>query len=405
MIYDRWIESEMAGNISKRKIKLLFGARQTGKSTLLKKISNPSDIFINLQDRTERLLYERNPGELIKRLRAVKGRKKILIDEIQKVPPLLDDIQLIYDENPGKFDFILSGSSARKLQRVSANLLPGRAHQYKIFPVILPETDSMKESATFSFPRHLLKQKFPGQGIEDILVYGTLPGIILEAKRSKGKTVEAYAELYIEEEIRKEALIRNIGHFSNFLELAALESGNIMNLTGLSQQSGISVSTLKMYYQVLVDTFVGYWLAPFSMRSRKRILKTPKFYFFDTGVRNALSRLPFDRKILKIQAGKLFEQWAVTEIIRRCNYLGRGYGVSYWKTVSGREVDIVISTPREVIPVEIKWGTSPSEKDTRGLELFLETYSKIAKRGFIICRSPHKLRLTKKITAMPWCEF
>ncbi|GAG03083.1 unnamed protein product, partial [marine sediment metagenome] len=244
-ICDRWIGSKITGKVSKRKIKLLFGARQTGKSTLLKKISDSSTVLINLQDRPERLLYERNPDELIKRLRAIKGRKKILIDEIQKVPQLLGDIQLLYDENPGKFDFILSGSSARKLRGASANLLPGRAHQYKIFPVITSEMDSIKESSVLCLKNVNVKQKFPGQSIEDIILYGTLPGIMLEARHSKGKTLETYAELYLEEEIRREALVKDIGHFSNFLELAAIESGNIMNLTGISQQSGVPVSTLK----------------------------------------------------------------------------------------------------------------------------------------------------------------
>ncbi|MBI5207311.1 MAG: ATP-binding protein [Candidatus Firestonebacteria bacterium] len=405
-IFNRWIENSLIGDISHNKVKLIFGARQTGKSTLLKKISTPDAIIINLQDRTERLLYEKNPEELIKRLRAVKDSKMVLIDEIQKVPELLEDIQLIYDENPDKFNFILSGSSARKLHTLSANLLPGRAHQYKLFPVMLSETNNSKESNILPLPeiKKTIK-KFPGLEIEDIMLHGCLPGMITEDKNSKTKTLETYAELYLEEEIRKESLIKNIGHFSSFLELSALESGDIMNLTGLSKQSGIPVSTLKTYYQVLVDTFIGYWIPPFITQSRKRILKTPKFYFFDTGVRNALARIPFDPQILKLQAGKLFEQWIVTELYTRCTYLGNGYKLLFWKTVSGTEVDIIISTPQEVIPVEIKWTTSPDKSDIRPIEIFIDEYSKISHRGFIICRTPYKLKLTEKITAIPWHEL
>ncbi len=405
-ICDRWIEHGLASGISRNKVKLLFGARQTGKSTLLKKVSAADAIVINLQDRTQRLLYERNTDELVKRLRAVKNAKMVLIDEIQKVPELLEDVQLVYDEDPHKFNFILSGSSARRLRNLSGNLLPGRAHQYKIFPVILPETANSTGQNILALPGARNKAiKFPALKIEDIMLYGCLPGVIMEEESSKGKTLETYAELYLEEEIRKEGLIKNIGHFSSFLELSSLESGNIMDLTGLSRQSGIAVSTLKTYYQVLVDTFIGYWIPPFISQSRKRLLKTPKFFFFDTGVRNALARIPLSAQILKLEAGRLFEQWVMTELFARCVYLGKGYRLSFWKTVSGAEVDVIITTPKEVIPVEIKWTISPGKNDARPIEIFLNEYKKISRRGFVVCRTPYKLQLTEKITAIPWQEL
>ncbi len=405
-IYKRWIEDSLTGKISRNKVKLLFGARQTGKSTLLKKIALSDAIVINLQERTERLLYERNPAELVKRLRAIRNPRMVLIDEIQKVPELLEDIQLLYDDDPHKFNCVLSGSSARKLHSLSANLLPGRAHQYKIFPVMLSETTGLQESNILALPKIKNKtEKFPRLEIEDILLYGCLPGIITEIQDARVKTLETYAELYLEEEIRKESLIKNISHFSSFLELSALESGNIMNLTGLSAQSGIAVSTLKTYYQALVDTFMGYWIPPFISQARKRILKTPKFYFFDTGVRNALARIPLNPQILKLQGGRLFEQWVMTELYQRCVYLGREYRLFFWKTVSGVEVDIIIATPDEVIPLEVKWAASVSKSDYKPIEIFLDTYSKISHRGFIVCRTPHKLRLTNRITALPWQEL
>ena len=403
-IYYRWIEASLTGRESKNKIKLLFGARQTGKSTLLKKFAGEDAVIINLQDRSERLLYERNTGELVKRLRAEK-KSRVLIDEIQKVPGLLEDIQLIYDENPDKFDFWISGSSARKLFKASANLLPGRAHNFKIFPVMYPEIENNADSSILPMEGYKENKKFPAVSIENCLLYGSLPGIMLEEEKSRGKTLEAYAEVYLEEEIRKEALIKNVGHFLSFLELSAVESGQIMNLTGLSKQSGIPVSTIKTYYQALVDTYIGYWIPPFIKHPRKRLLKTPKFYYFDTGVRNALAQAPFDRRLLGVQAGPLFEQWAVSELYHRCASLGKGHKIYFWKTVSGAEVDVILETPDKIIPIEIKWTQTPDKNDTRSLETFLDLYAKYADRGFVICRTPHRQQLSRRITAIPWQEI
>jgi len=405
-IFPRWIEKKLKGRASKGKVKLLFGARQTGKSTLLKQMSKPDDIVINLQDRSERQRFERQPDELVRMLKAIRKPKTVLIDEIQKVPDLLDDIQMIYDETPDKFEFIVTGSSARHLRGVSANLLPGRAHQYHILPVVSAEKKIDRESILlpliFEKDRNL---GFPALPIEEILLYGNLPGVIQETRNSRRATLEAYSEIYLEEEIRKEALVRRLGPFARFLELAALESGNIMNLTGLSQQSGIAVATLRTFYQVLVDTFVGYWLMPFSARSRKRLLTTPKFYFFDTGVRNTLARIPLSKDVLRLQAGTLFEQCVVTELWHRCNYLGREYRLSFWRTVSGAEVDLILETPEDVIPIEIKWTAFPQTIDAKSIEAFLNTYPKIARRGFIVCRTPHKLQITKRVIAIPYKDL
>ena len=407
MVFDRIAEKQITGSASRGKVKLLFGARQTGKSTILRKIKKDGDIFINLQDRTERLLYEKDPAVLLKRLDAEEGRRRVLIDEIQKVPVLLEDVQLYHDKNPGRFDFILSGSSARKLHQLSSGLIPGRAHRYRIFPVLMDEMDaaSDKKKTEILLVHAKLEKKFPQKTIEELLIYGALPGIMLEPGISAAKTLESYAEMYLEDEIRKEGLIKNMGPFSGFLELAALESGNMMNLSGISQQAGIAVSTLSTYYQVLVDTFIGFWLRPFISSPRKRILKTPKFYFFDTGVRNALAKLPFRKDLLKLEAGRLFENRVAAELYYRCGYAGREYQLFYWKAVSGAEVDIVLKTPSEVIPIEVKWTDSPDKKDARSLETFLDLYGKIARRGYVICRAPFRMKLTRRVTALPWNEL
>ncbi|MFQ5680844.1 MAG: ATP-binding protein [Candidatus Omnitrophota bacterium] len=404
--FPRWIERVLNSGVSRNKVRLIFGARQTGKSTLLRRLSRPQALFINLQDRRQRLRFERRPDELVKILRArTKKRTRVLIDEIQKVPALLDDIQLLYDENPRRYEFILTGSSARKLRSCAANLLPGRLHQYHLFPLISAERKRPR-------PSHILPLK-PDKGfspgfaeakIKDILIYGNLPGISQEKRESKAATLESYAEVYLEEEIRREALVRNIGPFSRFLELAALESGQLINLTRLSQRAAVPVATLRSFYQVLTETFIGYLLLPFTQGARKRLLTTPIFYFFDLGVRNALARLPLNPQILKLQAGTLFQQWAVIELWHRCAYLGRGFGLYFWRAVSGAEVDIVLKTPREIIPIEVKWTEHPRQADARHLICFLREYPHQAKRGFIICRCPEPLEITQQITAIPWQE-
>jgi predicted AAA+ superfamily ATPase len=387
-------------------VRLIFGARQTGKSTLLRRLAPANFLFINLQDRKERLRFERQPDELVNMLRAEPKPRTVLIDEIQKVPSLLDDVQLLYDENPKRFEFILTGSSARKLRSSAANLLPGRSHQYHLFPLIVSERRNAKPSVILPMPDNKsFHPGFPLTDIETILIYGNLPGIILEDEATRKATLESYAEIYLEEEIRREALVRNIGPFSRFLELAALEAGQLVNLTKLSQESGIPLATLRSFYQVLEDTFIGYLLLPFTGRTRKRLLTTPIFYFFDLGVRNALARIPLTKETLRLQAGTLFQQWAVTELWHRCNYLGRNYRLYFWRSVSGAEVDIVLETPEEIIPIEVKWTVSPRQTDTRHIVSFIKTYSQRAKRGFIVCRTPHRLQLTLQIMAIPWQEL
>jgi len=363
-------------------------------------------LFINLQNRQERLRFERNPGELVQTLRAEPSIETVLIDEIQKVPEILDDIQLLYDENPGKFSFILTGSSSRKLRSSSANLLPGRAHQYHLFPLVLAERKGAKTSEVLPLSQEKeFHPGFPAAKIEDILIYGNLPGIVQEKEDTRRATLESYAEIYLEEEIRREALVRNIGHFSRFLQSAALEAGQLMNLTNISNQTHVPVATIRSFYEILADTYTGYWLMPYTKRARKRLLTTPMFFFFDTGVRNALAGIPIDKQILSVQAGTLFQQWATMELWHRCGYLGRTHRLYFWRTVSGAEVDIVLETPGETIPIEVKWTDNPREADARHLMTFINLHPERAKRGFIVCRVPRRLQLTEKVTALPWQEL
>jgi predicted AAA+ superfamily ATPase len=403
MKYDRSLLNFLKKPVSRNKVRLIFGARQTGKSTLFKILSDRQSELIDLQERSERTRFNRDPSLLTRRLSAIrKKHKHILIDEIQKAPGLLDEIQLIMDRFPGKFTFTLTGSSARKIKRGSANTLPGRSHLFHLSGITLWEQGEYTRGHILPPPGRL-QNRFPRKSLENLLITGSLPGWWSE-KEAFLPTLESYAELYLEEEIEREALVRGIGRFGNFLQLAALESGKHVNLTKISQESGIAVSTLQGFYPVLEDTLVGFQVPPFSRSEKIRIIKTPKFYFFDVGVRNAVARVPMDKKYLTADKGYLFEHWLACELYTRTRYLGRSYRLSFWRTVSGAEVDFILETPSEIIPIEAKFTHSPGHKDASHIETFIQHYPR-ARRGFVVCRIKKPEQLSRHVTAIPWNEI
>ncbi len=402
--FNRQIESALGHPSSRNKIRIVFGARQVGKSTLLARLDETRSLVVDLQDSSRRLEFERRPKAFSEMLLGGKGRGlTVIVDEIQKVPALLEEIQWLYDHHPRRFRFVLSGSSARKLRRVSANLLPGRSHLFHLFPVI--QSERGVNGRLLVLPRLTQSHFFPQTSLESLLLYGGLPGVVLESREGQVRSLDAYAEMYLEEEIRREGLVRDVGAFGRFLEMAALESGQIMNLTGISRESGVPIATLRLFYQVLVDTFVGYWIPPFSGRDRSRLLKTPRFYFFDLGVRNAAAGLTASRDLLKVQGGRILEHWVGLELHHRCRLLGRGHRLSFWRTVGGAEVDFVVETPKEIVPVEVKWTERPTTQDARHLEHFLDLHRNHSKRAFVVCRVDSPRQLTDRTLAIPWSEL
>ena len=171
---------------------------------------------------------------------------------------------------------------------------------------------------------------------------------------------------------------------------------------GLSQESGVPASTLKNYYQVLVDTFVGYWMTAYAGRTRKRLLTTPRFYVFDVGVRQAAAETPLHPRLPDELGGTLLEHWVAQELIARAGYAGRPHRVSFWRTAYGAEVDFVWEAPREDIPIEVKWTARPRPGDARHLETFLDEFPGRARRGLLVCRCAHPQQLTDRVRALPW---
>jgi predicted AAA+ superfamily ATPase len=399
--YNRNLEATLLGDRSINKVRLIFGARQTGKSTLLSRIlPKETSVVYNLQDSRLRRQFETNPGGFSKEIQSL-DRKivNVLIDEIQKAPALLEEVQFLYDADPLQHQFFITGSSARRLRVQSSNLLPGRCHMHHLYPVVrFEETD---------FSSVLEKRAAPANGfaprsLHDRLVFGSLPGILQESKEKAEATLDAYVENYLEEEIRRESVVRDIGAFSLFLRLAAVESGRSTNLSRLAQESGIPASTLRIYYQVLVDTFTGYHVPAYGHPGRKRLLTTPRFLFFDLGVRNVAARILFSSEMSPAEGGPLLEHWTGLELIHRAGYLGRKYGVSFWRTKTGAEVDYIWQTPESDVPIEVKWTENPNPSDARHVETFLDLYPLRAKKGLVVCRVARAQQLTDRTTAIPW---
>jgi len=315
-------------NISKNRSLFLFGARGTGKSTLVKSIihqSEESTLWIDLLKETDEERYGRHPDLLSHDLLGTKY-DRVVIDEVQKAPKLLDIVHLEIEKNKN-LQFILTGSSARKLKRGGANLLAGRAFTYSLFPFTFIE----------------LGDDF---NLLDALKYGSLPGIYELDGLEKIEFLRSYVRTYLKEEIQIEQLIRKLNPFKDFLEIAAQLNGEILNYAKFSRDVGVDDKTIVNYFQILEDTLLGFYLPAFHRSVRKRQLESPKFYFFDLGVKRALERsLTIDLKPHSFAYGSAFEQFIIIESYRLNEYFRKDYRLSYLKTKDGAEIDLVILRP------------------------------------------------------------
>lgn len=386
---NRQIFSVTQHALNRGKSVLLLGARQTGKTTLIHQQIKP-DIYYSFIQPAIRQRYEMNPsllaGEIEAEIRVKKLQDPIVvIDEIQKVPLVLDVVQDLIDRRVARF--ILTGSSARKLKRgATINLLPGRVVLLHLDPLMLTEI-------TESLPP-----------ISSLLLYGSLPGIFTESlDQDRNIDLNTYVKTYLEEEIRAEALVRSIGHFAKFLLLAASEAGNIINLRKLSQEIGVAHSTISGYFQILEDCLILERIEPLTHSPiRSRLSKAPKYVFFDLGVRRLCAEEGINLPITNMS--NLFEQFVGIELIRQLRLLMTPTKVLYWRDHAGPEVDYVIQHDKGYVPIEVKWSTHPTEKDCRHIKLFLSEY-KNASEGYIVCQTQKRYLLADNITAIPWQEI
>jgi len=333
-----------------------------------------------------RQIYEKDPGRFTREIEAMTSELPlVIVDEVQKVMPLLDAVQDLIDSQVAQF--ILTGSSARKLRREGdANLLPGRVVILRMDPLLISEMTTLSPS------------------IEELLLYGSLPQIITEeSAENREEDLFSYVTTYLEEEIRSEAFVRNIGAFSNFLKLAALESGSISNFHKLSQDIGVSNPTISEYYQILVDCLVAERVEALSQsRTRKKLIKSPKLLIYDLGVRRIAAGE--GRDIPDKYMGDLFEQWVGLELLRLLRTTPQRSSLLFWRDQAGVEVDWIVERENQYTPVEVKWTENPSSGDARHIHAFIEEYSN-SSRGYVICRIPRAQKLTDTVTALPWREL
>jgi predicted AAA+ superfamily ATPase len=324
----------------------LWGARQVGKTTLLEQLFPQARYYDLLQAHEfERLL--RQPSLLSQELAYLEEGDLVIIDEIQKLPHLLDEIHSLIHRK--KLRFILSGSSPRKLKRSGANLLGGRALKKILFPLVsaeIPDFDLIKAINRGMIPRHYMVN-------------------------NPWERFRAYIGVYLNEEIREEALSRNLKSFSRFLEVAAISNGEMIVYKNIAQDCGIDYRTVKDYFEILNDTLTGYFIQGFTSTLKRRAIQTPKFYFFDVGIANYL----LNKKNLLPGSdpfGRSFEHFIIQELIAYLGYTQSPEKLTYWRTSSGYKVDAIIGEGR--IAIEIKSAEEVKSRHLKGLKAFLEDF-------------------------------
>ena len=335
-------------NLPKNQHFFLIGPRQTGKTTLIKETFPEKNRKIyNLLLTDVYGKYKAEPELFRQEVLAISNDISwIVIDEIQRIPEILNEVQYLIDAGVEK-KFVITGSSARKIKRGRGNLLGGRAWSLNLFPLSLKELGSLNN-------------------LGEILTYGTLPHIVTaESNFEKQEFLRSYVEVYLKEEIELEALSRNIGGFIRFLAVAAQTNGEQLNFTNVGKDVGISSVTAKEYFKILEDTLLGFFLLPFEFSERKKHKTSPKFYVFDTGVLRATQK----KLSLEITPGTFefrnyFETWVINESIKISSYLRKDLSFSFLRTASDVEVDLVIQFPNgRILAVEIKSKKTPDERD------------------------------------------
>ena len=322
----------------------LFGARQTGKSTILRE-QFPDSIYIDLLDTRVKSRMARHPSLLYEMMCDKPENSLVIIDEIPEVPELLNEVHRLMSEKNDVF--ILCGSSARKLKRKGYNTLGGRAYPVYLYPFVSAE--------------------IPDFNLQQAITYGMLPPHYL-AKNPR-RRLSAYIDVYLKEEIKEEALVRNLDAFQRFLEVAAMTDGEMINLKNIAQDCGISANTVAAYFDILEDTLVGFRVPAFTKKQKRRIMQAPRFYYFDVGVVNHL--LHRKELVRGTEAyGHAFEHLVIQELRAWLSYTESDEDLAYWRTYSGQEVDVIIGDAR--VAIEIKSSEEVQSRHLKGLKAFAE---------------------------------
>lgn len=363
---------------SKKSI-LLLGPRQTGKSTLVRGLQ--PDLSINLAHEPTYLEFARNPRELEERLGGGNFHT-VFLDEVQRLPGILNTVQVVLDDRKGSLKFYLTGSSARKLKRGQANLLPGRVHTFALGPLTRAE----------------LGNALP---LKQALSTGTLPGIWTESDpHEREKTLRSYAATYLKEEIQAEALTRNIEGFSRFLFVAAAEAGKFLDLSKLASDAAIPRETAMRYFEILEETLIIRRCEPFRKSDRRRLTRSPRFFFFDTGVLNGLMG---NFVASPDRIGALFEHFLFNQLVDGAAAKDIPLRISSYRTEHGAEVDFIVELGKETLAVEAKASANIGKSDVRGLRSFAAYYGK-KHRACLVTIGAHR-KMLEGVDVLPWQEF
>ncbi len=369
---------------SKSRSFFLFGARATGKSTLLRSLfTEDSSLYIDLLDPVIDDRLANNPAELISIINAHSDKKWIIIDEIQRIPKLLDVVhQLSADKS---LKFALTGSSARKLKRGQANLLAGRAFNYACYPLCYEE----------------IAEQF---ALDDVLQFGALPEILSLTVEDKKDFLRAYVDTYFKDEIVSEQIVRKLRPFKNFLSVAAQMNGKILNIKQIANDVGVDHSTVVNYFEILEDTLVGFLLEPFHLSLRKRQRQASKFFYFDIGVTNALQKtLDNIPTPATFAYGKSFEHFIILELKRLAGYKKPDWTFSYLMTKDNVEIDLIIERPGQpLVAIEIKSTTNINSIDKSSITAFSKLTAELKNsETYIISQDPIEQKIDH-ISYLPW---
>ncbi|MBI3245226.1 MAG: ATP-binding protein [Deltaproteobacteria bacterium] len=364
----------------------LWGPRQTGKTTLLRE-TYPNALWIDLLKAEEYRRYVQNP-ELLRAEFAVDKSVRsggpaaqgvqVVIDEVQKVPQLLDEVHWLH-ENRG-VHFALCGSSARKVKRGQANLLGGRAARYELYGLTGQE----------------IGQDF---NLDRMLNHGYLPRIY-ESDRPR-RLLNAYVADYLKEEVAAEGLVRNLPVFSEFLNAAVLSDAELVNFSTIARDCGVSSHTIKGYFQILEDTLLGRWLPAYTKRPKRRVIAAPKFYFADVGIVNQLAKRGELQPGSELY-GKAFENWVFHELNAYNAYSEAFATLGYWRLASGIEVDFIVNDMQ--FAIEAKASRRVTTDHLRGLRALVQDHPKVKQR-LLVCLEPKSYRTEDGILVLPVGEF
>ncbi len=365
-------------SLPERQSAFLWGPRKTGKTTYLKAKFPDSLIYDFLQ--TDLFLeFSKHPSLLRERLLARNDRAldhPVILDEVQKVPQVLDEVHWLI-ENKG-VRFILCGSSARKLKRGKANLLGGRAWRYEMFPLVTAE---MKDP-------NLLR----------VLNRGMIPDHHLTEHYKKA--LKAYTQDYLKEEVFAEGLTRNVPAFSRFFDAMGYSHGELINFSNIARDCGVDSKTVKEYYQILADTLLGRMVTPFKRRQGRQVIsRAPKFYLFDVGVAGSITKRHLEEEKGEL-FGKAFEHFIFMELCAYNSYSELDYEITFWRTKSGLEVDFVLGGGR--VAIEVKGATHVEKADLRPLTAFIQEYA--PRKALVVCNEREE-RVYEQMRIMPWRRF